>query len=151
MPRPSLYDPTKHPIELVSMMEQGMLDCEVYASWDISKDTFYAWKREHGDFKEAYDRGLSKCEAYYARRARECWQAGDDKGFKYFISIMNNKFGWGKEESSKGNTYNINNMQVINSREEYLRLVETVQEQTKELNLIELKVDDGSVRTDQNN
>jgi len=147
--RPPTYDPLVHPDELISLMEQGYIDVQIYAKWGISKDTFYTWRRTHPEFAEAHNIGMPKCEAVYVRKAQERLEAGDDAGFKYFIAIVNNKFGWGKEEGSKGNTYNITNMQVINSKEEYLRLVESVREQTQELNLIELKVQDESVRTDQ--
>lgn len=146
---PPKYNSDIHPDELITLMEQGYIDVQVYAKWGITKETFYQWKRTHPEFAEAHAIGLPKCEAVYIRKAQERLDAGDDAGFKYFISIVNNKFGWGKEEGSKGNTYNINNLQVINSKEEYLRLVESVREQTQELNLIELKVIDESIRTDQ--
>lgn len=149
--RPPLYNADKHPEELIELMEQGYLDVQVYAKWGITKETFYEWKRTHPEFAEAHAIGMPKCEAVYIRKAQEKLQEGDDKGYKYFMAIVSTKFGWGKEEGSKGNTYNINNLQVINSKEEYLKLVESVQEQTKELNLISIETFNESTRTDQSN
>lgn len=105
-----------YPEELIQMMEQGMLDCEIFAEWSISKDQFYTWRREIEAMEHAFQIGLPKCEAWWTRKMRECFLKGDDKGFKYCIAIMNNKFGWEKgTKSGEGNTtnININNMNVL--------------------------------------
>ncbi len=106
-----------HPEQLLELMTQGMLDCEIYAAMGLKKDTFYRWRREQPDFQEAFEIGLPRCEAWWVSRIRTCWEAGDDKGFKYCIAIMNNKFGWGKEEARAGsvttNNIQIGNMNVL--------------------------------------
>lgn len=105
---------TSHPELLLQLMSEGKLDCEIYAQMGIKKDTFYRWRNEYPEFKEAFELGLPRCEAWYVEKCRDCWMRGDDKGFKYFIGIMNNKFGWGKDEAAKGNT--INNNLTINGQ-----------------------------------
>lgn len=143
--RPPLYDPAIHPDALVEMMAKGMLDCEIYAEWGITRETFCKWKRDHEEFKEAHEEGMPKCEAVYVGKMRQCWLDGDDKGFKYCIALMNNKFGWGKDENTRSqisNTYNINNMQIVNTKEDYLQLVQDVRQQAKELNLLDIMPED---------
>lgn len=111
---------SSHPEQLLAFMKAGHLDYEIYAAFNICKDTFYEWLRTHADFKKAYDIGLCHCQAFYLRHAREAMLRGDDNGSKHFIMIMNNKFGWGKDENNKvTNNTQINiqgNMQVLNSK-----------------------------------
>ncbi len=137
--RPSKYK-EEYCQELIEMMSRGMLDVQIYAHWDISKDTFYSWKREHKEFLSAYSIGHAKCEAYYVLKAQERIEQGDDKGFKYYISLMNNKFGWGKDDRDSRTTNNIliQNMQVLNNKEDYLQLLEDVRDKAKELDIIDI-------------
>ena len=103
-----------YPDELVALMAKGLLDVQVYANWDVSKDTFYRWLNEYPELREAHNVGLAKCEAVYIYKAQDCLDKGDDKGFKYFISLMNNKFHW--EKGSKTDTttnITIGNMNVL--------------------------------------
>ena len=140
--------PTKYkqdyPEQLITMMEQGMLDCEIYAAWNISKDTFYRWRSEKDDLNAAFEIGYPKCEAFYARHARNAMLAGDDKGFKFFIGIMNNKFGWEKGSNGDGNTttnnITIGNMNVLQqkSREDLLTFITASLEKNKDTIDVEL-------------
>lgn len=124
--RPSKYknglvtEPTyveSHPQKLLELMAQGYLDCQIFAYFNVCKDTFYRWLNEHDDFRQAYDIGLPKCEAYWVKRIQDRFEAGDDKGFKYCISIMNNKFNWGKEESRATNqSITIGNINVLQQK-----------------------------------
>lgn len=111
---------TSHPEILVDMMGEGKLDCEIFAEFGVCKDTFYEWLRTHSNFKAAHDIGLPRCEAWWTQRMRECWLRGDEKGFKYCIAIMNNKFGWGKADAQMtGLTQiHIGNVNVLNQRSE---------------------------------
>lgn len=128
--RPEKYQ-QDYPDQLIKMMAEGMLDCEIYAAWDISKNTFYRWKREKPEFEEAFEIGFPKCEAFYAKHARLAMLNGDDKGFKFFIALMNNKFGWEKGSKGDGNT-TTNNIQIGNinvlqqkSRDDLLDYIKT--------------------------
>lgn len=107
MARPPKYNET-YPEDLVKLMEQGMLNCEIYAKWGIHKDTFYQWINTHKEFKEAYDIGLAKCEAWWVARGRDGVSTGKGFGFNPWIAIMNNKFGWAQgSRQGEGTTNNI--------------------------------------------
>lgn len=118
-----------HPAQLLKLMSEGKLDCEIFSELGIKKDTFYRWRRENEEFMNAFELGLPRCEAWWVSRMRQCWLNGDEKGFKYCIAIMNNKFGWGKDENTKSlvqNTVNIQgNMNVIQqkSQEELIEML----------------------------
>jgi len=116
--RPSKYKKDM-PDQLIEMMAQGKLDVQIYAEWGISKQAFYKWLNEHEELKEAHEVGLAKCEAYYASAAQRALEDRDDKGFKYFIAIMNNKFGWEKgapKEASTTNNIQIGNVNVLQQK-----------------------------------
>lgn len=141
MARPRVYKET-YPDDLITKMADGQFDYEIYADWDISKDTFYRWLREYPDLKEAYDIGMAKCLKWWTTIGKQRCLQEVDKGFKYWVAIMNNKFGWGKEEGSRGT---VNNTQIninkveITSKEDYLKLASEVQDQLLDLNLTEIK------------
>ena len=70
---------------------------------------------------------MAKCEAWYAQKAQQALEDRDDKGFKYFIAIMNNKFGWEKAGKTEANTtIQIGNMNVLNqlSREDLIKNIQ---------------------------
>lgn len=102
--RPPMYQDS-YPEELVELMERGQLDVQIYARWNVSKDTFYRWLNEKDELREAHNRGLAKCESYYITKAQLAMEEKDDKGFKYYISLMNNKFGWEKGNKGEGTTH----------------------------------------------
>lgn len=105
--------------ELLDLMSEGLLDCEIYAQWSITKETFYTWLREKSDLKEAYDQGIQICEAWWVGQMRRCFLERDDKGFKYCIAIMNNKFGWEKGSKQSDQTVTnvtINQMNVLQNK-----------------------------------
>lgn len=138
--RPPKYK-NSYPDELVRLMSEGKLDIQVYAAWDISKDTFYRWLNEKPELKEAHNIGMVKCEAVYIDKAQKSMDKGDDKGFKYYISLMNNKFGW--EKGSKGDTTNhiqIGNMNVLQqkSRDDLLGYVKDLMH--KHSDVIDIKL-----------
>jgi len=134
-----------HPAQLLELMSLGMLDCEIYAEMNIKKATFYLWRQEHDDFKEAFELGLSRCEAFYVKKIKECWINGDDKGIRYCELIMKNKFGWGKEEN-KGTTNHINigNMNVIQQKntQELIDIIQSGEDYLKLNNVLPCKVID---------
>lgn len=132
MSRPSKYQES-YPEELIKLMEQGSLDCEIFAHWGISKDTFYRWLNEYDDLKEAHAQGMAKCEAWWASKMRQSFMERDDKGFKYCIAIMNNKFNWEKgskvgEGTTNTTNININQMNVLQnkSRNDLLDYIKTM-------------------------
>jgi len=131
--------------DLQKKMKEGLLDMEIYAEWGIHEDTFYEWLRSHPEFKEAYKQGLVKCQAWWIKSLRENYIKGNDKGFKYAQMIMKHKFGW-RDDKIQGNVsntqINIQNMQVISSKDDYTKLLAEVKQQAKELNLIDIPLID---------
>lgn len=105
--------------QLIELMGSGMLDCEIYWKWRISKNTFYRWIREHDDFREAFEIGSAGCETYWAEWGKKGMR-GEIKGFSFnaWIAFMNNKFKWAKnaltDPSQITNNIMIGNIQVNN-------------------------------------
>ena len=131
MARLSEYKPEYADI-LLECMSSGMLDCEIFAKLGIGKTTFYRYLKEYPDFKEAYEIGLPRCEAIWARKGIDRFDEGNDKGFKYYVLVMNTKFGYRENQSPQGVTNNtqINiqgNMTVLQdkSNKELLESIES--------------------------
>jgi len=92
--------------ELSGLMEQGMLDYEIFAKWDVSHETFIAWRKKYPELQEAYKIGLVKCEAWWTRQMRKKFEEGDDRGYKYCAYLVSTKFGWGREDKTPAVTNN---------------------------------------------
>lgn len=142
--RPPTYNPEKHPYEAYELMSKGTTDCELATDWGISRETLYEWKRTHEEFKEQHELGKDARLAYYIRKVRECWENGDDAGYKYFKVLAKTQLGLDIDstQAPTTNTYNINNMQIVNTKEDYLQLVQDVRQQAKELNLLDIMPED---------
>lgn len=135
-----------NPKKLVEYMGQGKLDCQIYKKFNISKETFYEWIRTKSEFKAAYEEGLPLCEAKFLEFALDKMEKGDEKGFKYWIALMNNKFGWAKDREARGTQININTMNVLSNKSD-AELLEFINEklvdnQIIDVQAIELKKDD---------
>jgi len=84
---------------LLDCMSKGMLDCEIYEVLDCAKTTFNRWKKEYPEFNEAYEKGDARCEAWWVRKMREKFEAGDDKGYKYCMAIVSKRWGYGQTQA----------------------------------------------------
>lgn len=150
MAPPSKYKDT-YPADLIEMMEQGALNCDIFTKWGIHKDTFYQWMYDHPDLKEAYEIGKPRCEAWWVAAGKEA-MAGKIKGFNsnLWIMFMNNKFGWvpGNKQvaESTTNTINISNLNILQNQN-VPHLIETIQRlalkhpEAIEVECIEVKTD----------
>lgn len=137
--RPPIYD-INYCDKLINSMENGDLNCEIFAEWGISHSTFYQWKQDHSEFNEAYEIGLPKREAWWTRWGKKAFQ-GKMKGFDFkpWIAFMNKNFEYNTDNNKTNNTQiNINNIQVIQTKEDYQNLLEKVREQAQELNVIDV-------------
>jgi hypothetical protein len=115
--------------DMYDKMAAGRFDCEIYSSWKVSKEVFYEWKRIHPEFKRIHELGLGACEAWWIEEMRKRFLAGDDKGFKYCIAIMNTKFGWSTKDGAKTDMQiNIQNMTVnqTQSKEELINQIQNL-------------------------
>ncbi len=127
-----------HPELMLRLMTEGKLNMQVIAALGLKKDTFYRWIREHEDFKTAYEIGRCRAEAYWAQQLQDMTIERNDKGCKACIMILNNNFGWGKDEMARTqvqNTINIQgNMNVIQQKSQE-ELIELIQNNTEYLQL----------------
>lgn len=119
--RPFIYDANYHPAKLVSLMETGALRSQVCSAFDVCRDTLYDWKSKYPEFKEALGRGVEKAESFWAEKLQTMVLEKNDAGCKACIMILNNNFGWGKNENTSNVTNNtqINikgNMQVLQAK-----------------------------------
>jgi hypothetical protein len=144
--RPSVYQDS-YPEELIKRMALGQFDYEIYADWDICKDTFYRWLREKPDLKEAYDVGLAKCLKWWSTEGKNRFGERDDRGFKYWISIMNNKFGWGKDDARVANNtqINIQNVNLLQQKND-AELIDFIKSKLEQTNIIEIDYQDESTK-----
>ena len=117
MARKSSYDPKFHPKNLIELMSQGLFNVQIYAAWDVGKDTFYRWIRENPELDEAYQRGLPKCEAYWIEHRFKPMIEGKLEGkhsFNATMAMANAKFGYrnNQDNNAHNSTTNISIGQV---------------------------------------
>ena len=116
--------PPKHPYkdtypeELIKMMTDGALDCNICVKWKISRDCFYRWLREKSELNEAHEEGKMACEAWWVEWGMKGMK-GDIKGFSFnaWIAFMNNKFKWAKNaltDPAQVTNISIGNISVLN-------------------------------------
>lgn len=132
----TLYNP-EYCQQLILEMAGGKLDVEIYSKWSVCKKTFHNWKNDHEEFNEAHQVGLAKCEAWWIGKMKEAWLRGDEKGFKYCISIMNNKFGWGKDENKASTVNNIQINSVAYNNKSETELLGILKRKFKDMNLLD--------------
>lgn len=106
-----------HSEKLVHYMEQGLFDYEIMSLLKICRATFYIWIKEHEDFGKAHEMGKASRFHWWLTEGKKRFSEGNDKGYKFWVTIMNNMFsdvGWVSEYAkTHGQTININNMSVI--------------------------------------
>jgi len=124
------------------MSSEGALDCHLCKKFKISGKTFYKWLDEIEEFKEAHEKGLPACEAWWVDKGMEGMQ-GKVKGFNAmtWIMFMNNKFKWSRNSGEQGNqTININQVNVLQdkSREGLINYIRKSIENNKDVIDVEL-------------
>lgn len=107
-----------YPRDVIKLMGKGLSNAEIITEWQIGEMTFYRWIKESPVFKEAFEKGKVARLAYYSRRAREKFEAGDDAGYKFFNALVAQDVGWKFNEDRKnGNTINIQgNLNLIDNQ-----------------------------------
>lgn len=137
-----------YPKEMLDMMREGALDCQIAAKFKISGHTFSDWCTNIEDFKEAHDEGMPACESWWIEQGKK-GMMGTVKGFNAmtWIMFMNNKFrndGWSKTggEPAASQTININQMNVLQSKDrvgllDYIKRVVDKNKDIIDLQLIE--------------
>lgn len=126
--------------QIVDLMGQGLFDEEICGMWDITRQCFYGWLKDHPELKEGYDRGFNKAFMFWMGEGRKKFLEGTDGGAKYWNLIMTNKFHWNGKSHLAGDTQiNINNMNIIPQKtsQEY---IEQIKDNLQELDFIDVKV-----------
>lgn len=80
--------------QLPSMFANGEDVAEVATALGVSRQTFYNWVEAYPDFKEAYEIGKQKSEAWWAKLGRAGAAGKVDIQPTVWIFNMKNKFGW---------------------------------------------------------
>lgn len=62
--RPSVFS-QQHLDDLQPLLTKGYSVTRICAEWDISRDTFYRWLRDHDSFKAEYEKHEAKRDAYW--------------------------------------------------------------------------------------
>jgi hypothetical protein len=130
------YDSKFHCEDLAKRRSLGQLDCEIFAAWDISRNCFYKWLRDHEEFKEAHERSQPKWEASWVSKGVNFMEEGNDKAFRYWIAVMNNKAGWAAGTKNAEQTQvNIQNMNVIHTGSKQ-ELISYIKDELMSLNIL---------------
>ena len=126
--------------ELLRLASEGKSDSQIYAKWGISKETFYHWRKEHEEFKEASEIAYELCQNYWQELGIKGMMNPKELDFKFWIAFMNRKFKWHRETEAGGNNtqININNINVLDtqSRENLITFIEA---NLKNTNIIDVE------------
>ena len=77
-----VYDPRLHPYEVIELMKNGKSITKVCAEFGITRQTFYNWKDNYPEFKDAVELGVVKSQAWW----EDTMQDGAQGKIKYFDS-----------------------------------------------------------------
>ncbi len=100
MGRPTKYDPSKHPLEVVTLMrDKGYLMCEVCNAWDICEDTFAEWVKAHPNFSVAYKRAKAAKKSWWINAGRDGLHNSKGESFNAIVwSMVMRNMGVNTEE-----------------------------------------------------
>lgn len=137
---------SKYCAAITKYMSAGLTDTEVMSKWDISRATFYRWKKEHPEFAEAADRGKVRYDAYQDDLGRKAMLKEIELEYPYWrdLNRFHRGLGAATPTSSSGTQINIDTMNVLNQQtnEELLIYIKSKLEEMPELvNVIECQVD----------
>jgi len=104
----------KLPAELTKLKAAGMSDVQVYAGWGISKDTFYRWKKEYPQFKEACDIGEGMFQKIHEDLGVAGMMKHMDIDYNFWRDLGKFRHGWSDKASGTSNTQiNIDSITVL--------------------------------------
>lgn len=122
--------------DLTKLMAAGLTDTEVIAKWGISRSTFYRWKKEFPEFKEASEIGKNLYDSNMISLGRQGMLKTMDLDYRYWKDLSKNVHGLEDPKVASNNTQiNIEQMNVLNeqSNEELLMYIKTQMESHPEL------------------
>ena len=140
------YNP-KYCTEAFKFMSAGLSETQVMAQLDVSRSTFYRWKKEHPEFKEAVDRGSVQFDARHEKLGEQGMLKEIDIDYQFWRDLGKYRNGW-TDKSVPGITnntqINIDQMNVLNeqSNEELLIYIKNKLNELPELsNIIDVELD----------
>jgi hypothetical protein len=131
------YDP-KYCVEVYKYMSGGMSETQAIAALGHSRSTFYRWKKEYPEFKEALDKGKVQFDARHEELGVQGMMKTMDIDYQFWRDLGKYRNGW-TEKTGPGITnntqINIDQMNVLNdlSNQELLMLIKSQIEQNPEL------------------
>lgn len=114
--------------ELTRQMAAGLSDTEVIAKWGLARSTFYRWKKEHPEFKEAHEIGKGMFDAIHIELGTKAMKKEIDLEYVYWKDLGKYCHGWadkGATGTTNNTQINIDQMNVLNeqSNEELLMYI----------------------------
>jgi len=135
----SKYSP-KLCTELTKLMAAGFSDVEVMAKWEISRDTFYRWKREIPEFKEAHEIGTNLFDSNHEKLGKEGMMKTKDIDYQFWRDLGKYRHGWAEKTPSNTNNTQINidkiNILQQQTDSELIEFIKSNLEQVPELSYI---------------
>lgn len=133
---PTKYEP-KMCAEVYKYMSAGFSETQAIAQLGVSKATFYRWKKEYPEFKDAVDRGAVQFDAKHEELGVQGMMKTMDIDYQFWRDLGKFRNGWTeKSATSTNNTQiNIEQMNVLNdqSNEELLAYIKAQMERNPEL------------------
>lgn len=80
--RPTDYDPTFHPAEIIRLMkDHGYAAVQVARDWDVCISTLHEWCAVHPEFSKAYTRAKGHRTAWWLDKAQQGILTGEGEHF----------------------------------------------------------------------
>lgn len=132
------YNP-KYCSEVYKIMAGGCSETKAIAILDVSRSTFYRWKKEHPEFADACDRGKVQFDAHVEDLGVHGMMKTMDIDYQFYRDLAKYRNGWTDKPiqgSITNNTQiNIDQINVLNdmSNDEVLAYIKSQVEQHPEL------------------
>lgn len=132
------YD-QKYCAEVYKYMSAGFSETQAIASLGTSRSTFYRWKKEYPDFKEACDKGKVQFDAKHEELGVQGMMKTIDIDYQFWRDLGKYRNGWTEKANASVTTHNtqinIDQMNVLNdqSNEELLLYIKSQMEKHPEL------------------
>lgn len=124
--------------QIYKLMCAGLSETQAIAAIGTSRSTFYRWKKEHPDFKEACDAGKVQFDAKHEELGVQGMMKTMDIDYQFWRDLGKYRNGW-TDKTAPGITnntqINIDQVNVLNdmSNEEVLAYIRSQMEKHPEL------------------
>ena len=131
------YEP-KVCADVYKFMSAGFSETQAMAQLGVSRGTFYRWKKEFPEFKEAVDRGSVQFDAKHEELGIQGMMKTMDIDYQFWRDLGKYRNGWTEKTSAGTTNINIDQMNVLNNQtnEELLLYIKSQMENNPELHRI---------------